>query len=114
MAHARTHLQDPGTHRDADAGFALVDALVALLLLAVVLLASMAALLKGMHATHGAVLTGRAVDLAADLLEQHRADATPVEALLPAWHARVAAQLPESTRVTANALAQPLVDGGLQ
>jgi Tfp pilus assembly protein PilV len=114
MAHTRTYLQGPGTHRDTDAGFALVDALVALLLLAVVLLASMAALLKGMQATHGAVLTGRAVDLAADLLEQHRADAAPVAALLPAWNARVEAELPEAARVTANSLAQPLVEGVLR
>jgi hypothetical protein len=74
----------------------------------------MAALLKGMQATHGAVLTGRAVDLAADLLEQHHAQGTPIAALLPAWNARVEAELPEAARVTADSLAQPLVDGVLQ
>jgi Tfp pilus assembly protein PilV len=113
MAHTRKHLQEQRTHRDHAAGFALVDALVALLLLAVVLLASMAALLKGMQATHGAVLTGRAVDLAADLLEQHHAQGAPVAALLPAWNAR-AAELPEAARATAESLAEPLVDGVLQ
>jgi Tfp pilus assembly protein PilV len=102
------------THRHQESGFALVDALVALLLLAVVLLASLAALLKGMQATHGAVLTGRAVDLAADLLEQHRADATPVAALLPAWNARVESTLPAPARATAHSLAQPLAGGVLQ
>ena len=93
------------------AGFALIDALVALLLFAVVLLAAMAALLKGMHAMHDAALTGRAVDLAADLLEAHRAQ-TPgaaLEPLLATWNEQVRDTLPEDSRSTALALAQPLL-----
>lgn len=100
--------------RNDAAGFAMVDALVALLLLAVVLLAAMAALLRGMQATHGAVLTGRAVDLAADLLEQHRArPEESLDSLLPEWNARLQ-QLPDAARSTATTLAQLLLEGDLQ
>lgn len=92
-------------------GFAMVDALVALLLFALVVLAAIAALLQGMRATQTAVLTGHAVDLAADLLEQQRAlpvGATPA-ALLAAWDERVQAELPPASRSVAQALVQPLL-----
>jgi Tfp pilus assembly protein PilV len=92
-------------------GFALIDTLIALLLFAVVLLAALAALLQGMHAMHAAMLTGRAVDLAADLLEQHRAQATgaALGPLLTSWNLRIEADLPATTRATALALVQPLL-----
>lgn len=92
-------------------GFALIDALLALLLFALVLLAAIAALLQGMRATHAAVLTGRAVDLAADFLEQRHAlpPGAPVEPLLADWNQRLGADLPETARATATALVQPLL-----
>jgi Tfp pilus assembly protein PilV len=97
-------------------GFAMVDALVALLLFALVLLAAIAALLQGMRATHAAALTGHAVDLAADLLEQRRALPAGVaaDAVLAAWNDRLRQELPAAARPTAQALVQPLlaVDAG--
>jgi hypothetical protein len=95
-------------------GFAMVDTLVALLLFAVVLLAAIAALLQGMRATHAAALTGHAVDLAADFLEQRRAlpGDTDSAALLAAWQERLRAELPESSRQTAQVLVQPLLEAG--
>ena len=99
------------SHGKSSEGFALIDALIALLLLAVVLLAAIAALLRGMHATHDSVLTGRAVDLAADFLEQRRAqpDDMSLEPMLAAWNERLRDALPESSRATALALVQPLL-----
>lgn len=78
------------------AGFAMIDVLVALLLLAVTLTGACATLVQTMRATHGALLATRAVDLAADLTEELH-DATSVaeaDALLTAWRARVSATLP--------------------
>jgi len=97
--------------RLANAGFALIDALIALLLFAVVLLAAMAALLKGMHAMHDAALTGAAVDLAADLLETLRAQPSgaPLQPLLDAWTTTVDSTLPADARGQALALVQPLL-----
>jgi Tfp pilus assembly protein PilV len=99
--------------RLSSTGFALIDALVALVLFAVVLLSAMAALLKGMHAMHDAALTGRAVDLAADLLEARRAQAqgADLQPLLDTWNARIQSTLPEDSRGTALALVQPLLPG---
>ena len=98
-------------------GFALIDALVALLLFAAVLLAAVAALLHGMHATHAAVLEGRAADLAADFLEERRAlpaGASP-DALLASWNARLQSELPASAQASATRLIQPVLaaDGGI-
>jgi hypothetical protein len=78
------------------AGFAMLDVLVALLLLAVTLTGACATLVQTMRATHGALLATQAVDLAADLIEElHDAtSATQVDALLAAWRARVSASLP--------------------
>lgn len=78
------------------AGFAMLDVLVALLLLAVTLSGAGATLIQAMRASHGALLATRAVDLAADLSEQLR-EATSqeqAELLLADWRARVAAELP--------------------
>ncbi len=95
----------------AHAGFALIDVLVALVLFAVVLLAAMAALLKGMHAMHEAALAGRAVDLAADLLEARRAQpqGAALQPLLDAFDEQLQRTLPEEMRSTATALIQPLL-----
>lgn len=92
-------------------GFAMIDALMALLLFALVVLAAIAALLQGMRATQAAVLTGHAVDLAADLLEQRRAlpDATTQALLLSAWNERLQAELPPASRPVAQVLVQPLL-----
>ncbi len=80
-------------------GFAMIDALIALLLFAVGLLAASAAVLHGMRATHGAVLGGRAVDFAADLAEDLRGlPEDESEAAFLAWQARVDAALPAPTR----------------
>ena len=100
----------------AQSGFALLDALIALVLFAVVLLTAMAALLQGMHAMHEAALTGRAVDLAADLLERRRAqpEGAALQPLLDAWNQEAKVALPEEFRATAQTLIQPLliVDAG--
>ncbi len=82
-------------------GFAMVDALVALLLFALVLLAAIAALIQGMRATHAAVLTGHAVDLAADLLEQRRALPDGADSRDPCWQPGMNAcstELPATSR----------------
>jgi Tfp pilus assembly protein PilV len=87
-------------------GFAMIDALVALLLFAVGLLAACAALAHGMRATHAAVLGGRAVDLAADLVEDTRGlTGEEAAAALTAWQARVDLALPAPARVLAFELA---------
>ena len=97
--------------RPTSTGFALIEALAALLLFAAVLLAAIAALLHSMHATHAAVLQGRAVDLAADFLEQRRA--LPVGAsldpLVASWNARLHSELPLSAQDSASRLVQPLL-----
>jgi Tfp pilus assembly protein PilV len=92
----------------------MIDSLVALLLFAVVLLGAIAVLLQGMRATHAAVLTSRAVDLAADFLEERRAlpPGAAVGPLFTAWHGRLRDVLPEAARGTATALAAPLLPGG--
>lgn len=77
-------------------GFAMIDVLVALLLLAVTLTVACATLVQSMRATHQALVATRATDLAADLTEQlldvtSRAQA---DAVLMAWRNRVATVLP--------------------
>ncbi len=96
------------------AGFAMIDSLVALLLFALVLLGAIAVLIQGMRATHAAVLTSRAVDLAADFLEERRAlpPGAEVEPLFTAWHERLREALPEAARATATDLVEPLAPGG--
>lgn len=77
-------------------GFAMVDVLVALLLLALTLTGACVTLIQAMRSTHGALLATRAVDLAADLAEELRAAASDAEALalLSAWRARAGSVLP--------------------
>lgn len=83
----------PRIHR---AGFAMLDVLVALLLLALTLTGACLTLLQTLRATHEALLATRAVDLAADLAEelQDAASAAQVDAVLEAWRGRVGAVLP--------------------
>lgn len=77
-------------------GFAMIDVLVALLLLAVALGGACASLIHTMRTTHGALLMTRAVDLAADLAEELRevTSEAQVEPVLAAWRERVGATLP--------------------
>ena len=85
----------------------MIDVLVALLLLALTLAGACALLVNTMRATRGALLTTRAVDLAADLAEDLLANgaATPSAEQLAAWRARVAAVLPV-TGLAADSFAQ--------
>nr|PZN63946.1 MAG: hypothetical protein DIU62_10460 [Pseudomonadota bacterium] len=77
-------------------GFALIDALVALLLLAVTLAGACTTLIHTMRATHEALLVTRAVDLAADLAEelQDATSATQVGEALESWRSRIPTVLP--------------------
>jgi Tfp pilus assembly protein PilV len=115
---ARTYIADRNgeamKRMGNNTGFAMIDALVALLLFALVLLAAIAALIQGMRATHAAALTGHAVDLAADFLEQQRALPADADAaaLLTTWDERLHTELPESSRPAAQALVQPLLETG--
>lgn len=82
--------------QDRNAGFAMIDVLVAMLLLAVALTGACATLVQTMRATHAALLATRAVDLAADLSEELRQAASLDETrvLLADWRSRVATALP--------------------
>lgn len=81
-------------HRTA--GFGLVDALVALALLAMTLLGACGALHFAMRAIHAAAWQARAVDLVADLDEdlQHADRAQPLATRLESWRARLRHDLP--------------------
>jgi Tfp pilus assembly protein PilV len=83
-------------HGIRTAGFALIDVLIALLLLAIALLGACAALVQTLRATHGAMLTTRAVDLVADLGEdlQSVTSITQRRTVFTAWRSRVATELP--------------------
>lgn len=77
-------------------GFAMLDVLIALLLLAVALTGACATLIHTMRSTHDALLATRAVDLAADLSEELKrlpAAMTPGDAV-GAWRERVRVTLP--------------------
>lgn len=78
------------------AGFGLVDALVALALLAMTLLGACGALHFALRATRAATWQTRAVDLLADLDEdlQHADPARPDAARLQTWRARLPRELP--------------------
>ena len=80
----------------AAAGFGLVDALVALTLLAVTLLGACGSLHFALRATRAAAWQARAVDLIADLDEdlQHADPALPMAVRLESWRARVQQDLP--------------------
>lgn len=79
-----------------NAGFAMLDVLIALLLLAVTLTGACATLVQTMRATHGALLATRAIDLAADLTEELHgaASSTQADAVLAAWRVRAASAIP--------------------
>jgi Tfp pilus assembly protein PilV len=81
-------------HRNS--GLAMIDVLIALLLLALTLAGACALLVNNMRSTRGALLTTRAVDLAADLAEDLLAAnvATPSAEQLASWRTRVADVLP--------------------
>lgn len=81
-----------------NAGFAMLDVLVALLLLAMVLTGTCVTLVQTMRATGAALLATRAADLAADFTEDLRdvRSAAQVEPLLLAWRSRIATLLPVS------------------
>lgn len=84
-------------------GFALLEALLALLLFALGLLAACATLSASLRATHQALLTSRAVDLAADHVEDlHAAPSdADTDALFEAARRRVDSILPSPAREAA-------------
>jgi hypothetical protein len=80
-------------------GSGLIETLVALLLLSVTLLGTASTLVRTISSSRSAALHTRAVDLAADLAEELRAQPIDVNSittspLLADWRARVAAALP--------------------
>jgi Tfp pilus assembly protein PilV len=79
-----------------NAGLAMLDVLVALLLLALTLTGACVTLVQAMRASHGALLATRAADLAADLTEDLQTARSPAQAdaLMAAWRRRVALDLP--------------------
>jgi type II secretory pathway pseudopilin PulG len=80
----------------ATLGFALTEAMVALLLLAFALLGAGAALVESLAAQRTALLQTRAADLASNLAEALRAapDAEAAAAEIEAWRSTVLLQLP--------------------
>lgn len=80
------------------AGLAMIDVLIALLLLGIALTGTGVTLVQTMRSTQGALLSGRAIDLASDLAEELRLATTPAaaRATLSIWQARVATILPVS------------------
>lgn len=80
----------------SSAGFGLVDALVALALLAVTLLGACGSLHFALRATRSAAWQSRAIDLVADLDEdlQHTGPALPPAAQLESWRSRLRQELP--------------------
>jgi type II secretory pathway pseudopilin PulG len=88
----RRDARRPGT-----AGFALVEALVSLLLLAIALLGAGRAVVEAMAGQHAALLRTRAADLASDLAEAVRGSSA--DAALPelvAWQSEASSQLPRA------------------
>jgi hypothetical protein len=76
-------------------GFGLIDALVALTLLAVCLLGIGGGVHYALRSTQAALLQTQAVDLIADLSEDlHSVEASEVPSLLSEWRARVRRNLP--------------------
>lgn len=82
--------------QERQAGFAMFDVLVAVLLLAISLTGACLSLVHTLRASHAALLATRAVDLATDLSEQlrHVRSAGQATALLAASRAHMAAVLP--------------------
>lgn len=89
-------------------GFALTEALVAILLLAIAMIGAAAALVDSLAGQRAALLQTRATDLAADLAEALRAapDTGSVNAEIAAWRAQVGRTLPlaEATVASTDAL----------
>jgi Tfp pilus assembly protein PilV len=89
-------------------GFALTEALVAILLLAIAMLGAAAALVDSLAGQRAALLQTRATDLAANLAEALRAspDAASVTAEIEAWQGLVRNSLPlvEAAADTSSAL----------
>lgn len=79
-----------------EVGLAMIDVLVALLLLALTLTGACLALVQATRATHDALLATHAADLAADISEELRHAGSPEQAeqLLKAWRGRVVSTLP--------------------
>jgi prepilin-type N-terminal cleavage/methylation domain-containing protein len=93
-------------------GFALVETLVALVLLGVGLLGAAATLLRGQIELRATLLTAQAAELAGDMAEQLRAQPTIATRarLLAAWQAQVQAQLPGAASEAARGAVDVLVD----
>ncbi|MEO8316578.1 MAG: hypothetical protein ABI645_17500, partial [Pseudomonadota bacterium] len=79
-------------------GFALMEALIALLLLATAMIGAGTAMVHSLAGQRAALLRTQAVDLAADLAEALRAapDAAAQEAEISAWQAAVLRRLPQA------------------
>jgi type II secretory pathway pseudopilin PulG len=78
-------------HGEASAGFALIEALVALMLLSLGLFGAASTMLRGQAELRATLMATRAADLAGDLVEQLRAATTSAtrERLIPAWQQSV-------------------------
>lgn len=78
------------------AGLAMPDVLLAILLLAMGMAGACAGLIRTLQSTHDALLATRAVDLATDLAEQLQfaGSAADVESAFTSWRTAVAATLP--------------------
>lgn len=79
-----------------ESGLAMLDVLVALLLLALALTGACVTLIQAMRASQDALLATRAADLVADFTEdlRHARSQAQAEHLLAGWRARVATALP--------------------
>ncbi len=93
-------------------GFALTEAMVALLLLAIALLGAGAALVESLAAQRTALLQSRAADLASNLAEALRAapDSATATAEIQAWRSAVLLQLPQADPVALARDLLPTVD----
>jgi type II secretory pathway pseudopilin PulG len=102
--------------QERQAGFAMFDVLVAVLLLAIALTGACLSLVHTMRASHAALLATRAVDLATDLSEQlrHAGSAAQAASLLAASRMHIAAVLPVAGMDPADiAQLQPLAQADL-
>jgi type IV pilus assembly protein PilV len=88
------------------AGFAMIDTLIALLLLAIVVLTACFTLGRSLRATNQALFSSRGVDVAADLVEALHAQPGVVdfESLAAAARDRAATSLPPAAQATATGL----------
>jgi Tfp pilus assembly protein PilV len=85
--------------RDDSTGFALVETLVALVLLALGLFGAASTMIRGQAELRATLRATQAADLAGDLAEQLRADATSAarDMLIPAWQQSVRNALSTAT-----------------